>query len=151
MAERKLIHHKSGHYAFIAGIVLAILIALIPQLRGDIAVWVLVTLGVIVGLVFGKQLGIFLFSWFAVKTGIATLPSGLSWSHIYGASVLAGVGFTMSLFIAGLALIDPVNLIMAKIGIIIGSLISGLLGFILLRYITQQTPTESEEASLTPH
>jgi NhaA family Na+:H+ antiporter len=95
--------------------------------------------------------GIFTFSWIAVKSGIANLPYGLSWSHIYGAAVLAGVGFTMSLFIASLALIDPTNLIMAKVGIVTGSLISGILGFVLLRYVTLQPSSVSDDASPPSH
>lgn len=94
-----------------------------------------ITLGVIIGLVFGKQLGIFLFAWIAVKIGVADLPSGLTWSHVYGAAWLGGIGFTMSIFIASLALINPTNLIMAKIGVITGSLISGIIGYGILRYI----------------
>ncbi|UCG04593.1 MAG: Na+/H+ antiporter NhaA [Candidatus Heimdallarchaeota archaeon] len=94
-----------------------------------------ITLGVILGLVFGKQIGIFLFAWISVKLGLTELPSGLTWGHIYGGAWLGGIGFTMSLFIASLALIDPNNLIMAKIGIITGSLISGVVGFLILRYV----------------
>ncbi len=94
-----------------------------------------ITLGVIFGLVFGKQIGIFLFVWISVKLGLTELPSGLTWGHIYGGAWLGGIGFTMSLFIASLALIDPNNLIMAKIGIIIGSFISGIVGYIILRYV----------------
>lgn len=93
-----------------------------------------ITLGIIIGLVFGKQIGIFLFSWISVKIGLTELPSGLTWGHIYGAACLGGIGFTMSLFIASLAIIDPRNLVMAKIGIIIGSLISGLIGYLILNY-----------------
>ncbi|MFX0122398.1 MAG: Na+/H+ antiporter NhaA [Candidatus Hodarchaeota archaeon] len=94
-----------------------------------------ITLGIMLGLVFGKQIGIFLFAWISVKLGLTELPSGLTWGHIYGGAWLGGIGFTMSLFIASLALIDPNNLIMAKIGIITGSLISGVIGYLILRYI----------------
>ncbi|MFX0052453.1 MAG: Na+/H+ antiporter NhaA [Candidatus Hermodarchaeota archaeon] len=105
-----------------------------------------ITLGIIIGLVFGKQIGIFLFSWISVKIGLTELPSGLTWGHVYGGAWLGGIGFTMSLFIASLALIDPTNLIMAKIGIIVGSLISGLIGYLILRYvhiITQKSYIET--------
>ncbi|MFX1536273.1 MAG: Na+/H+ antiporter NhaA [Promethearchaeota archaeon] len=93
-----------------------------------------ITLGIIIGLIFGKQIGIFLFTWVPVKLGLSELPPGLTWVHVYGGAWLAGIGFTMSLFIASLALIDPTNIIMAKIGIITGSLISGVVGYFILRF-----------------
>lgn len=102
-----------------------------------------ITLGIILGLVFGKQIGIFLFTWISVKLGLTELPSGLTWGHIYGGAWLGGIGFTMSLFIASLALIDPNNLVMAKIGIITGSLISGVVGYIILRYIYTRSQKNS--------
>ncbi|MFW9854139.1 MAG: Na+/H+ antiporter NhaA [Candidatus Thorarchaeota archaeon] len=107
-----------------------------------------VSLGVIIGLILGKPLGISLFSWIAVKIGLADLPSGLTWSYIYGGSCLGGIGFTMSLFIAGLALISPTNLIMAKIGIITASLISGIVGFVILRYMGIRAQKKHEETNI---
>jgi NhaA family Na+:H+ antiporter len=92
-----------------------------------------VTLGVVVGLVAGKQIGITLFSWLAVRAGLASLPTGVSWRRIYGAAVLGGIGFTMSLFIAGLAFDDSETLAMAKTGILLASLMAGVSGFWLLR------------------
>jgi NhaA family Na+:H+ antiporter len=92
-----------------------------------------VTLGVIVGLVAGKQIGITLFSWLAVRAGWASLPKGVSWQHIYGAAVLGGIGFTMSLFIAGLAFDDSETLAMAKAGILLASLLAGVSGYWFLR------------------
>jgi NhaA family Na+:H+ antiporter len=93
-----------------------------------------VTLGVILGLVLGKQLGITLFAWLAVRGGWADLPGDLSWRHVYGASWLAGVGFTMSLFIAGLAFGDGPLLNAAKAGILAASLVSGTVGWLIIRY-----------------
>lgn len=87
--------------------------------------------GVAVALVLGKPLGILLFSWFAVKVGVAGLPKGTNWKMILGAGCLGGIGFTMSLFIAGLALEGPL-LDSAKIGTLAGSTISGVLGFLIL-------------------
>lgn len=98
-----------------------------------------ITLGIIVGLVFGKQIGIFVFSYVAVKSGLAEKPSGVTWAHIYGASWLGGIGYTMSIFIASLALINPESLIKAKIGIILGSLIAGIIGYGILRYISMKS------------
>ena len=90
-----------------------------------------ITIGVIFGLFFGKQIGVVSFTWLAVKAGRASLPQGVSWSMVYGASCLAGVGFTMSLFISELAfkglMVDE-----AKIGILAGSLLSGIWGYIVL-------------------
>ncbi|MFX1283199.1 MAG: Na+/H+ antiporter NhaA [Promethearchaeota archaeon] len=106
-----------------------------------------ITLGIIMGLVFGKQIGIFLFSWISVKIGLTELPSGLTWGHVYGGAWLGGIGFTMSLFISSLALIDPGNLVMAKIGIIVGSLISGIIGYLILRYIHLRTQDLYKEIS----
>ncbi len=87
-----------------------------------------VTFGVTFGLVFGKFLGISGFSWLAVKTGIGRLPAGVQWRHLLGVAWLAGIGFTMSLFISNLAFMDPVMVEEAKIGILLASLISGILG-----------------------
>jgi NhaA family Na+:H+ antiporter len=84
------------------------------------------------GLVVGKALGISLFSWLAVRSGLARLPAGVSWGLLAGAACLGGIGFTMSLFIAGLALPDATLLEESKIGILIGSTIAGTVGFALL-------------------
>jgi NhaA family Na+:H+ antiporter len=92
-----------------------------------------VVLAVTVGLVLGKPLGVLALSWLAVRLGIARLPTGVGWSGVVAVGALAGIGFTMSIFIAGLALGDA-SLEAAKIGILSGSVISGLLGvgFILV-------------------
>ncbi len=92
-----------------------------------------VTLGVAAGLILGKQLGITSFAWVAIKTGIASLPAGISWRHIYGVACLAGIGFTMSLFIADLAFGEGPDLQLAKVGILCASLISGIAGWVILR------------------
>lgn len=90
-----------------------------------------VALSVAAGLALGKPLGIVLFSWAAVKLGLARLPFGVNWKVMLGAGCLAGIGFTMSIFIAGLAL--PKNLLDAgKIGTLIGSALSAVTGCVLL-------------------
>lgn len=114
-----------------------------------------VTLGIILGLVIGKPLGIVLFSWLAVKSRIAELPAGIRWNQIAGAGMLAGIGFTMSLFINGLAFTSvgagtahaataeagPVSELAArfilegKLGIFIASIISGIVGLLYLRSV----------------
>jgi NhaA family Na+:H+ antiporter len=98
-----------------------------------------VTLGVIAGLVLGKQIGVTLGAWLAVRLGIADLPESTRWSHIYGAGWLAGIGFTMSLFIGSLAFGEGQLLDDAKIGILTASLASGLVGWLLLRFLTPDT------------
>jgi len=89
-------------------------------------------LGVIVGLVVGKPLGISLLSWLAVKSGRGALPEGVTWGQVAGAGCLAGIGFTMSLFISDLAFNDEALIATAKIGILAASLTSGVLGYFLL-------------------
>jgi NhaA family Na+:H+ antiporter len=87
-----------------------------------------VTLGVAGGLVIGKFAGVVGFCWIAIRLGIARLPQGVEWKHIAGAGWLAGIGFTMSLFIAQLAFRDPQLIEEAKLGILIASAISAALG-----------------------
>ena len=92
-----------------------------------------VSIGIILGLFLGKQIGIFSFSYIAVKLKLASEPEGVSWKKIYAASVIAGIGFTMSLFIANLAFNSPELLNISKVGILAGSLLSGIVGFIILK------------------
>jgi len=92
-----------------------------------------VSLGVMAGLVLGKQIGITGFAWLAVRTKLASMPRGTTWRQIYGASWLGGIGFTMSLFIASLAFSDPLLLSVAKVGILSASLLAGVTGWIILR------------------
>ena len=92
-----------------------------------------VTLGIVAGLVVGKQLGITLFAWLAVKSGASELPAGIGWRQVYGASWLAGIGFTMSLFISDLAFPDGSLVETAKLGILAASVIAGVVGWAILR------------------
>jgi NhaA family Na+:H+ antiporter len=94
-----------------------------------------VTLGVVLGLLIGKPLGITLFAWLAVRLGWATLPAQASWRTLHGVSWLGGIGFTMSLFIAGLAFSDASLLDSAKVGILAGSLVAGIVGWAMLRTV----------------
>jgi len=93
-----------------------------------------VTLGIIVGLVLGKSLGVSGISWLAVKLKIANLPQGSNWRGIIGASFMAGIGFTMSIFVAELAFDDKDVIMMAKIGIFSASIISAIIGLTLLSF-----------------
>ena len=94
-----------------------------------------VPLGIMAGLFIGKQLGVFLFCGLGVLLGIARLPGDLRWAHIYGTALLCGVGFTMSLFIGSLAFEQTgVNLLFdERLGIIAGSILSGICGYLVLR------------------
>ncbi|HJR67621.1 MAG TPA: Na+/H+ antiporter NhaA [Gemmatimonadaceae bacterium] len=92
-----------------------------------------VTSGVMLGLVLGKPIGITLFSWLAVRMGLATLPAQTSWRALHGVSWLGGIGFTMSLFIAGLAFADATLLDSAKVGILGASVVAGLAGWLMLK------------------
>ena len=92
-----------------------------------------IPLGIAAGLFVGKQLGIMGFVWAGVKLGIARFPDGVTWMQIYGAALLAGIGFTMSLFIGTLAFTDPEQAAAVRIGVLVGSLLSAALGAIVLR------------------
>ncbi|MDP9485309.1 MAG: Na+/H+ antiporter NhaA [Actinomycetota bacterium] len=105
-------------------------------LGGDVAATLLnpVSLGILAGLVFDKQLGVTLFAWLAVKSGVSELPRGITWRHVYGAGWLAGIGFTMSLLISDLAFPDVPPLVdAAKLGILVASVIAGAVGWTILR------------------
>ncbi|SKB50573.1 Na+/H+ antiporter NhaA [Dyadobacter psychrophilus] len=96
-----------------------------------------VSAGVMVGLVVGKLVGVFGFTWVMVKIGIADLPRLVSWKHIFGVALLAGVGFTMSLFVTNLAFVDAQHIDAAKYGILLASLVSGAAGIVYLRSISR--------------
>jgi NhaA family Na+:H+ antiporter len=92
-----------------------------------------VTWGVVFGLVVGKQVGITLFAWLAVRSGIAILPGAIKWRHVYGVGWLGGIGFTISLFVTELAF-DPGPVAnAARIGILIASVVAGAAGYLILR------------------
>ena len=92
-----------------------------------------VPLGILLGLFVGKQVGVMIFSFVAVKTGAAQMPDNSSWLSLYGVSVLTGIGFTMSLFVGNLAFVDNIQYIDGvKIGVLAGSLLSTLVGYFVL-------------------
>jgi len=97
-----------------------------------------VTMGIVAGLVIGKLVGIAGFAWIAVKMGITTLPKDLNFKHIIGVGLMGGIGFTMSIFVAELGFAShPEELLMAKTGVLLASLIAGISGFIWL-YLTSK-------------
>ena len=98
-----------------------------------------VPLGILMGLFFGKQLGVMLFSFLAVKMGAAQMPDNSSWLSLYGVSILTGIGFTMSLFVGNLAFADNLQYIDGvKIGVLAGSLLSTIFGYLLLSIVLKK-------------
>jgi NhaA family Na+:H+ antiporter len=109
-----------------------------------------VPLGIALGLFLGNPIGVFSLSWLAVKLGIAKLPKGATWSQLFGVSMLCGIGFTMSLFISGLAfektgLSIPVD---DRLGILVGSMLSGVGGYLVLRLASRRQKTGYGEGGL---
>jgi NhaA family Na+:H+ antiporter len=99
-----------------------------------------VLLGVVLGLTVGKPIGLTAASWLAVRAGLADLPSGVSWRHMASAGVLAGIGFTMSLFVASLAFADAEVLATAKLAILVASLLAGSAGIFFLSRTPREVP-----------
>ena len=98
-----------------------------------------IPLGIAVGLFLGKQLGVFTASWLAIKLKLARLPDNTSWAQLYGVSIVTGIGFTMSLFIGLLAFpAHPDAQDAVKIGVLAGSLLSGVIGYILLSAVSRR-------------
>ena len=94
-----------------------------------------VPIGIMLGLFLGKQLGVFGFSWLAIKLGLASLPARSNWKQLYGVSILTGIGFTMSLFVDSLAYNDTQIYHYAdKLAILLGSFLAGIVGYLVLRY-----------------
>jgi NhaA family Na+:H+ antiporter len=107
-----------------------------------------IPLGIAVGLFVGKQVGVFGFTWLAVRFRLATLPTGLSWRQVYGVSLLAGVGFTMSLFIGSLAFAEPEQQNAVRLGVLVGSALSATAGYLMLRFAVGRT--EAKPVLLEP-
>ena len=98
-----------------------------------------VPLGILCGLFFGKQIGVFLFSYLSIKFKLAEMPSNSNWVKFYSVGILTGIGFTMSLFVGNLAFVDyPNNLDGVKIGVLAGSLLSALVGYFALLIFTNK-------------
>ena len=108
-----------------------------------------VTVGIVAGLVLGKQIGVMGATWLVVKSGLATLPYGANWAHIYGLSALAGIGFTMSLFIGGLSYADPALMNEVRLGVLVASAISAAIGYGVLMAVSRK-PVDDVEAQAAP-
>ena len=101
--------------------------------------WDPVTLGIILGLFFGKQIGVMLFTYLGSILKICKLPSDISWAQYYGLSLVTGIGFTMSLFIGSMAFTDPEYQTSVRLGVLIASLLAGICGYLTLRLTTKSS------------
>lgn len=109
-----------------------------------------VPLGIAAGLFIGKQVGVMVMCWLIFKLGISTMPKGMNYKQIYGAALLCGVGFTMSLFIGGLAFAGETPLFDERLGIIMGSIVSGIAGYMMLK-ATLKDEVNVTSVDLTRH
>jgi len=109
-----------------------------------------VSLGIALGLIIGKPVGILAASALAVRMKAAALPKGVTWRLIGGAALLCGIGFTMSLFIGTLAFSDPARIAEVKLGVLAGSLVAGLLGYGVLRFATEAAPQPGHRPRFAP-
>ena len=136
----KLEHILSPYVAF--GIMPLFAFANAGVVLNDISINTILSpipLGIVCGLFFGKQIGVFLFSFLAVKLKLAEMPTNSNWIKFYGVGILTGIGFTMSLFVGNLAFFDySNNLDAVKIGVLIGSSLSAIVGYLLLLIVTQK-------------
>ena len=100
-------------------------------------------MGIAMGLILGKQIGVFGATYITVRMGFARLPQGVTWAHIYGLSCLAGIGFTMSLFIGGLSFSDAEMMNQVRLGVLSGSIISAILGYVVLMATTSKPAVDA--------
>ena len=110
-----------------------------------------VPLGIAAGLFIGKQLGVMIMCWLIFKLGISTMPKGMDYKQIYGAALLCGVGFTMSLFIGGLAFAGDTPMFDERLGIIMGSIVSGIAGYIMLKMSLKDNASGTSVDLTRPH
>ncbi len=130
----RFLHNLHGPVAFVVLPLFALVNAGVAVGPSPAALAEPATLGVIVGLLVGKPLGVFGATWLAVRTRLAPMPTGANWAQVFGVAALAGIGFTMSLFVDQLAFADaPVSAAAAKLGVVVGSLASALVGIAVLR------------------
>jgi len=142
---QRIEHHLSGVVNYIILPLFALsnagvtILAPGSPLTSITSVFTTLSLIIAISLIFGKMIGISLFSWLAVKFKLAVKPKKVSWLAFIGLGLLGGIGFTMSLFIAGLAFVSPELQDQAKVGIFVGSILSGFAGFFVLKYALKKT------------
>jgi len=110
-----------------------------------------VPLGIAAGLFIGKQVGVMVMCWLIFKLGLSTMPKGMDYKQIYGAALLCGVGFTMSLFIGGLAFAGDTTMFDERLGIIMGSIVSGIAGYIMLKVSLKDNVSGTSVDLTRPH
>jgi len=110
-----------------------------------------VPLGIAAGLFIGKQVGVMVMCWLIFKLGLSTMPKGMDYKQIYGAALLCGVGFTMSLFIGGLAFAGDTTMFDERLGIIMGSIVSGIAGYIMLKVSLKDNVSSTSVDLTRPH
>ena len=110
-----------------------------------------VPLGIAAGLFIGKQVGVMVMCWLIFKLGISTMPRGMNYKQVYGAALLCGVGFTMSLFIGGLAFAGETALFDERLGIIMGSIVSGVAGYLMLKVSLKDNVSGTSVDLTRPH
>ncbi|MEI4486807.1 Na+/H+ antiporter NhaA [Frigidibacter sp. MR17.14] len=108
-------------------------------------------MGIAAGLFLGKQIGVFGVTWLMVKTGLARLPAGATWVQVWGVACLAGIGFTMSLFIGSLSFSDAALMNEVRMGVLLGSLLSAVVGFVLLRMAPQAKERTRDQQRYDSH
>jgi NhaA family Na+:H+ antiporter len=148
---QKLEHRLHGWVAFFVMPVFALANAGVALSLGALAGETSgVVLGIVLGLVVGKPIGLVGATWLAVRSGITQLPAGVRWAHMVGAGAVAGIGFTMSLFVGTLAFGEGELLEAAKVGIITASVIAGVLGYVLLSRTRPVAPAAGTAAADLP-
>ncbi|MBH0097128.1 Na+/H+ antiporter NhaA [Psychrobacter sp. NZS113] len=110
-----------------------------------------VPLGIAAGLFIGKQVGVMVMCWLIFKLGISTMPRGMNYKQVYGAALLCGVGFTMSLFIGGLAFAGDTAMFDERLGIIMGSIVSGVAGYLMLKVSLKDNVSGTSVDLTRPH
>ena len=107
-----------------------------------------IPLGIAMGLFVGKQVGILGFSWLGTRLGLCQLPRGVSWTQMHGVAVLGGIGFTMSLFIGTLSFTDPSYATSVRLGVLSGSCLSGVIGYLILRFSVETRKSDLPRRSM---
>ena len=146
--ERQL--HPWGSYAIVPLFALANAGVTISSDVAQAAVESPISLGTALGLLAGKPLGIFLFTWLAIRLGLSELPTGANWGHVIGVGMLGGIGFTVSLLITSLAFDEASLVDEAKLGVLVASALAGVIGFAFLWLVSRRTPAAVSRSEPPP-